>query len=259
MPRTVFIRSVFGVWLAALLLAPPCPAQDLGKQGDGMTPDEASASALCTEAVREAERNHALPHGLLLAISQVESGRFDAATHRVEPWPWTVWAEDTGRYFASKAQAVRWVRDALARGVTSIDTGCLQVNLQFHPAAFATLDDAFDPGRNADYAARFLLRLHDASGDWRQATGAYHSQARALAAPYEMRVAQALGGLPWPGPPKPPTIAGELATAWQATLIQQEGGQQEGEAPQQGANDWSVLLRASLRPPARKLQSGGGN
>ena len=106
------------------------------------------------QAVSVAERRHGLPPGLLFAISQVESGRPDPATRRREPWPWTVQAADQSLYFDSKTQAVQWVRDAMARGITSIDTGCLQVNLFFHPRAFETIDDAFDPRRNADYAKR---------------------------------------------------------------------------------------------------------
>lgn len=176
----------------------------------------ADPAALCGEAVRAAERRYRLPPGLLWAISQVESGRPDPATRRRTPWPWTVQAEDRGLYFDSKAEAVRWVREATARGVTSIDAGCLQVNLHFHPRAFETLDAAFDPGRNADYAARFLRELHVATGDWGQATGFYHSQTTALATPYRERVARALGD-PLPSR-RPPTILDQLSAAWGATL-----------------------------------------
>ena len=35
----------------------------------------------------------------------------------------------------------------------------MQVNLFYHPAAFATLDDAFDPLTNARYAGLFLAAL----------------------------------------------------------------------------------------------------
>ena len=46
----------------------------------------------------------------------------------------------------------------------SIDIGCAQVNLMHHPDAFASLEQAFDPMANADYAARFLKQLHDTHG-----------------------------------------------------------------------------------------------
>jgi hypothetical protein len=72
--------------------------------------------------------------------------------------------------------------------VTSIDVGCLQVNLMYHPDAFASLEDAFDPGHNADYAAHFLNTLYADSHDWKQAIGAYHSETPALGDAYRVLV-----------------------------------------------------------------------
>ena len=51
----------------------------------------------------------------------------------------------------------------------------MQVNQRWHPDAFATLDQGFDPAANVDYAARFLLDLHQRTGDWMTAAGSYHS------------------------------------------------------------------------------------
>ncbi len=76
----------------------------------------------------------------------------------VRPWPWTINVAGQGFFFPTKALAVTAVRELLASGVQSIDVGCLQVNLMFHPAAFASLEQAFDPMANARYAARFLGR-----------------------------------------------------------------------------------------------------
>jgi hypothetical protein len=75
-----------------------------------------------------------------------------------------------------------------ARGVRSIDVGCLQVNLLYHPDAFATLDDAFDPGHNANYAVRFLNALYAGSHDWKQAIGDYHSETPQLGEAYRVLV-----------------------------------------------------------------------
>lgn len=210
--------------------------------------------ALCDAAVETAELRHRLPSGLLFAISQVESGRPDPALRRIEPWPWTVQAEGRGIYFETKEQAVQWVREAMTRGVTSIDTGCMQVNLFYHPEAFATAEDAFDPDRNADYAARFLVQLHAETGDWQQAAGFYHSQTLALAASYRERVGRALSGealassgLAWPAAPRPPTILDRLGNAWRATLGN-DPAPPISAVP--GKHDWSVLLH----PPTQLLQ-----
>jgi len=67
----------------------------------------------------------------------------------------------------------------------------MQVDLHFHPGAFASLDEAFDPAANVDYAARLLVDLYrgEAGGSWDLAVGLYHSHTSVLAAEYRDRVA----------------------------------------------------------------------
>jgi soluble lytic murein transglycosylase-like protein len=72
--------------------------------------------------------------------------------------------------------------------VQSIDVGCMQVNLMYHPHAFASLEDAFDPRTNAEYAARFLNELYAADRDWAHAIAAYHSETPALGEAYRVLV-----------------------------------------------------------------------
>lgn len=96
-------------------------------------------------------------------------------TGSVPAWPWTVNANGSGSYFASRAEAVAFVRDLQAHGVRLIDVGCFQVDLFYHPAAFSNLEQAFDPVANADYAARFLTDLHNRTGSWKAAVAGYHS------------------------------------------------------------------------------------
>jgi hypothetical protein len=209
---------MLAISLAVILFASPARAQP--NRSPRVAPDPGSPGTLCTSGIRAAELRHQLPPGLLLAISQVESGRPDPVTNRIAPWPWTVQVGDKSLFFDSKSQAVQWVTAAMARGITSIDTGCLQVNLFFHPHAFETLDDAFDPRRNADYAAGFLRQLYAAAGNWQRATGLYHSRTLARATSYEARVDRMLGGtaLGRSTLPKPPTLLNKLAAAWRATL-----------------------------------------
>jgi hypothetical protein len=143
---------------------------------------------LCGPSITAAEDSARLPQNLLEAIAEVESGRPDPSTRRLQPWPWTINAEGVGAFFASKAEAIAAVRTLQARGVRSIDVGCMQVNLMFHPTAFASLEEAFDPHANASYAARFLNALHAGTRDWSGAIGAYHSQTQALGDEYRRRV-----------------------------------------------------------------------
>ena len=112
------------------------------------------------------------------------------------------------------------MRHAEAEGVLSIDAGCLQVNLYYHPDAFESLDAAFDPQRNADYAGRFLRQLYAESGDWRTATGLYHSRTPTLSVPYRDRVAHALQDIHLPTIPSSgqSSVLAKLVDAWRSTL-----------------------------------------
>ena len=147
-----------------------------------------SDGALCTSAILAAEREARLPPQLLGAIGLVESGRPDPRTGRPTPWPWTINVAGTGAFFDTKEAAVAAVQAARAAGVQSIDVGCMQINLMYHPDAFASLDQAFEPRANASYAASFLNRLMAQSGDWGRAAAGYHSQTPALGDDYERRV-----------------------------------------------------------------------
>ena len=143
--------------------------------------------AMCEAAVAAAKPKR-MPDMLMPAISRVESGRLDAATGRVRPWPWTINVNGQGFFFETKEEAVATVAALRAKGTQSVDVGCMQVNLFFHPAAFASLDEAFDPAANAAYAARFLMSLYGPANDWPLAAAMYHSQTQELGEDYQRRV-----------------------------------------------------------------------
>lgn len=151
----------------------------------------ASAQTACAAAVSREERSHGIPDHLLTAISVVESGRWDEDSRATIAWPWTINSAGTGTFFPTKAEAVAEVGRLQRQGVRSIDVGCMQVNLMYHPEAFASIEDAFDPDRNAGYAADFLTRLNDESGSWIQAASNYHSRDPDLGDYYRTKVAKA--------------------------------------------------------------------
>jgi len=156
----------------------------------------ASQSVQCQSAIAAAETKYQLPPNLLGSIAKVESGRPIASLGRVEPWPWAIDADGQALFLDSRAAAVAWAQLALKRGVQFMDIGCMQVDWQLHPGAFRSLDQAFDPSANADYAARYLRSLYDeAHGDWNVAVGWYHSHTVELAADYRNRVAAVGAGI----------------------------------------------------------------
>jgi hypothetical protein len=147
-------------------------------------------SDLCAVALRQAEQRHHLPANLLETIAKAESGRPITSLTDIRPWPWTIDADGTGLFLDSKAAAIAWMHQQTARH-GFIDVGCMQVDLHYHPNAFASLEDAFDPADNADYAARLLTELYhgEAGNNWDIAVGLYHSHTPILAAQYRDRVA----------------------------------------------------------------------
>ena len=115
--------------------------------------------------------------------SGVDSGREASFA-----WPWTVTSGADSRYLATKAEAIAVVEAMQARGVTNIDVGCMQINLGYHPEAFASLDQAFDPLINAAYAGAFLRELQDTHRSWSRSIATYHSATRKFGLPYLKRV-----------------------------------------------------------------------
>jgi hypothetical protein len=153
-----------------------------------MQPVAADPATLCETAATTAEYVGRLPPRLLAAIGVTETGRVDPDTGRLRPWPWTINAEGVGQFFQTRQQAIAAVNALRARGVQSIDVGCMQVNLMYHPDAFASLEEAFDPRVNAIYAAKFLNALYAEAKDWAHAIAAYHSETPALGDAYRVLV-----------------------------------------------------------------------
>ncbi len=139
------------------------------------------------EAIRR-ELADGLPRAIVAAVAMAESGRYNRAAHTRRAWPWTINAQGRPYYFDTKAEAVRFTRNLLKNGIRSIDVGCMQVNLRYHPNAFENLQAAFDPATNVAYAADFLLRLHRRLGTWPDAVSHYHSGEPSRHRPYFRRV-----------------------------------------------------------------------
>ena len=129
----------------------------------------------------------------------MESGRADPAGGPPRPWPWAWNAVGESHYPPDRATALAEVAALQARGLASIDIGCMQINLRHHPAAFPTLEEAFDPLTNVRYGARFLSQLYAAHGEWPAAIARYHSGDPVSGQDYARRVALARLGRAWAG------------------------------------------------------------
>lgn len=152
-----------------------------------------SPGHVCDAAAAKAERDWNVPAGILSAVGTVESGRA-VGPLGAAPWPWTINAAGHGSYFASKEDAIASVLALMERGYPFIDVGCFQIDLAYHPGVFRSLDEAFDPERNAQAAAQILAAERLRAPDWSTAVARYHSATPGLGGPYLERVRAALPG-----------------------------------------------------------------
>ncbi len=148
---------------------------------------------LCEQAAARASAASGVPLSVLRAIALTETGRTKHGAFR--PWPWTVNMEGKGVWFDSYEEARDYVAKHHARGARSYDVGCFQINFRWHGQHFASIDEMFDPDRNAAYAARFLAQLYSELGDWSRAAGAYHSRTPSFAGKYRERFDRIRGRL----------------------------------------------------------------
>lgn len=182
--------SIFGAWFGGWAALAALAAAALTPGPASATTVRTPAADTCAALIARAEERQGIPRRLLRAISLAESGRYNQAQKTLVSWPWTINVQGDGKFFASKAAAVAAVKQYQARGIRSIDVGCMQVNLMHHPSAFASIEAAFEPERNVAYAADFLRRLHETSGSWIQAIANYHSQDDDRGRRYMLRVLQ---------------------------------------------------------------------
>ena len=153
-------------------------------------------SLVCMEATQKFEHKYQIKEHLLSTIASVESGRWNSRRQQKVAWPWTVNAKGKGMFFETKAEAVREVKRLQKAGVKSIDVGCMQINLAYHPDAFRTVEEAFDPQHNVEYGAKFLSKLYETrDNDWIKAAMAYHSSVPHKAEVYKKKLDNAFNSV----------------------------------------------------------------
>ena len=165
----LFVSKILMFFVLLLMLIQPVQAK-----ANDLKVDDAY---VCMQATAKIEQQYQIKKHLLTTISSVETGRYNEAKKQTLAWPWTINAQGKGRYFATKEEAVRAVKKLQAQGVKSIDVGCMQVNLKYHGKAFSSLDEAFEPEKNAAYSAQFLRQLYKRNKqDWTKTAMHYHSR-----------------------------------------------------------------------------------
>lgn len=177
------ILGITVIWAQSAMAAPLQPSENITKQ-----------SRTCAAAIATQERRQGIPTGLLKAISHAESGRWNAENGEIIAWPWTVMTGGKGHFLPNRAAAISFVKARQAEGVENIDVGCMQINLKYHPDAFTSLDQAFNPNANAAYAANFLRERFAVKKSWILAAGDYHSTTVTLNMAYRQKITKLWNG-----------------------------------------------------------------
>lgn len=116
--------------------------------------DIGSPRAACLDAVRQAERAHDIPQGLMVAVALAESGLHAHAMNI------------GGRsYFPAGTEEARRIYNS-ARPGQYVMAGCVQVNARVHAR---NSDWPLDPWRAADWGAGYLRSHFEKSGNWADA------------------------------------------------------------------------------------------
>ncbi|MFZ2620103.1 MAG: transglycosylase SLT domain-containing protein [Alphaproteobacteria bacterium] len=76
--------------------------------------------------------------------------------------------------FGSAEEGGKYVRNLIQNGYKNVDIGLMQINWYFHGENFKSVEEAFDPAKNASYAVSYLSK-HREERDWWNSVGRYHS------------------------------------------------------------------------------------
>lgn len=147
---------------------------------------------ICSHTTRAMEKKYHIKQHLLTTIASIESGRWNERAQQKQGWPWTINAQGKGYFFNTKAEALQKIRELRAQGITSIDVGCMQINLLYHGHEFTSIEEAIDPAHNVEYAAKFLKNLYENNNhDWLKAAMTYHSSVPEKANKYRKKIVEA--------------------------------------------------------------------
>lgn len=91
------------------------------------------------------------------------------------PWPWTLNVKGVPMRFDSRVAAEHELSRNLAKGITLVDIGSMQVCWRYHKERFPSEREALEPYTNLRAGADILIEEFRASGDWFTAVGRYHS------------------------------------------------------------------------------------
>lgn len=204
-----------------------------------------AAAPSCAVLAERAAKRAGIPQGVMSAIALVETGRGG------ESWPWTLNEGGKGQHFDNRDQALNYLEQALAQGVTNIDIGCMQLNHRWHSAGFESPSDMLDPEKNTTYAALFLTELKKRLGSWDAAVAHYHSADPERGSAYLSKVTDAghaVRNAPTSGDVSAGRVEGLLLAGTGPILDLKRGDKEIAEIVKKAANAAAVAYEMERRP-----------
>ncbi|MFA7415787.1 MAG: transglycosylase SLT domain-containing protein [Rhizobium sp.] len=131
--------------------------------------DAEASTGACEREIQAAAAKYSIPEGILYSVGLTETGRKGS----LQPFAMNV--EGKPMFFDSEGEAINAFVAARRNGAKLIDVGCMQINQHFHGENFASVQAMFDPRKNVDYAAKFLVNLHSRHETWTMAVARYHA------------------------------------------------------------------------------------
>lgn len=128
-----------------------------------------AGSLACEREMMRAAAQSGVPLNVLYSVGLTETG------HKGELGPFDMNVDGREVHSETLQQAMARFAAARAQGAHFIDVGCMQINVHFHGARFASVAEMFDPARNVDYAANFLKALKAETGAWTLAVARYNA------------------------------------------------------------------------------------
>lgn len=147
------------------------------------------ARAGCLDHIVEAEKEHNIPKGLLLAVSLVESGGGGT------PNAYIMNVRGRVMFPRSEAEAATYLRDNQGNLRGSVYAGCMQLSLAHHKQAFRPVEKIVNPEANVRYAAKYLVSLRRETGSWAAAVARYNGSSGPKAASYQCKIKNQLVSL----------------------------------------------------------------
>lgn len=132
------------------------------------SPQPAPQAYSCPELIANAEARRQIPRGLLMAIAVTESGLNGT------PNPFAMNIAGRAYHAKNTSEMSQIITANKKRGITSIDVGCMQINLKYHEDNFQSYKQLLNSATNVEYGASYLIKLAREQNSWREGVMDYH-------------------------------------------------------------------------------------